>query len=101
MQTLQALWADNMGLEDLPTELVHRIFALLPFPDLKSVALVCSRLAALATAPRLWEHFNCDGFAISKQGLKHYLRVLQLPRSEYIECSDENNAWCLILISYS
>ena len=69
-----------MGLEDLPTELVHRIFALLPFPDLKSVALVCSRLANLATAPRLWEHFNCDGFAISKQGLKHYLRVLQLPR---------------------
>ena len=81
MKTLQALWADNMGLEDLPTELVHRIFALLPFPDLKSVALVCSRLAALATAPRLWEHFNCDGFAISKQGLKHYLKVLQLPRS--------------------
>ena len=69
-----------MGLENLPTELVHRIFALLPFRDLKSVALVCSRLATLATTPRLWEHFNCDGFAMSKQGLKHYLGVLQLPR---------------------
>ena len=69
-----------MGLENLPTELVHRIFSLLLFRDLKSVALVCSRLATLATTPRLWEHFNCDGFAMSKQGLKHYLRVLQLPR---------------------
>ena len=69
-----------MGLENLPTELVHKIFDLLPFRDLKSVALVCSRLATLATTPRLWEHFNCDGFAMSKQGLKHYLGVLQLPR---------------------
>ena len=71
-----------MGLEDLPTELVHRTLALLPFQDLKSVALVCSRLATLATTPRLWQDFNCDGFAMSKQGLKHYLRVLQLPRSD-------------------
>ena len=87
-----------MGLEDLPTELVHRICALLSFNDLKSVALVSSRLADLATSPRLWENFDCDGFAISKQGLKHYLRVLQLPRSVYIECSDYKS---LILMSYS
>ena len=74
--------SNNMGLEDLPTELVHRTLALLPFQDLKSVALVCSRLATLAATPRLWQDFNCDGFAMSKQGLKHYLRVLQLPRSD-------------------
>ena len=79
-----------MGLEDLPTELVHRIFVLLPFHDLKSAALVCCRLARIATSPRLWEHFNCDGFAMSKQGLKHYLTVLQIPRFE-------TDFWCLLL----
>ena len=72
-----------MGLEDLPVEIIHRILALLSFSDLKSVALVCHRLATMATAPRLWEHFNCDSFAMTKQGLKHYLVILQLPRYEW------------------
>ena len=69
-----------MGLEDLPAEIIHRILALLSFSDLKSVTLVCHRLATIATTPRLWEHFNCDSFAMTKQGLKHYLEILQLPR---------------------
>ena len=70
----------TMDLTNLPAEVLHSVLSLLSFSDLKNCALCCQRLSQLATAARLWQDFQCDGFTMSRQGLDHYLEVLRLPR---------------------
>ena len=72
--------SSRMDLTNLPAEVLHSVLSLLSFTDLKSCALCCHRLSELATAARLWQDFPCDGFAMSRQGMEHYLKVLRLPR---------------------
>ena len=67
-------------LTDLPAELLHQILVQLNFQELSSVSLVCRRLSLAATSPPLWADFTFDTFSLTRDGLSHYLTVLQLPR---------------------
>jgi len=69
----------SIGIEKLPSEIVHLVFTHLRKPELARAALVCRKWAAVAADPRLWEALRFP-LNITNSQLDTLTDMLECPR---------------------
>lgn len=78
-----------LGIDDMPPEILCKIFHYLPYSDLAPLPLVCQKWREVAYTPLLWSNFTLK-LRLLKRSCKHCYKVLkqvQIKKVQILECS--------------